>query len=95
VTDSPGTGLVCSDGQRKGRTDPEFAALVWSAAARRGGESLPCWSHQQRGCCARPLRGAFRSHTTLEAQCAKLPGRSVMAQCGAFFRTLFRPEAYL
>jgi len=54
VTDSSGTGLVSSDGRRKERTDPESAALRASAATRRGGGSLPRWSHQHKGCCAHP-----------------------------------------
>jgi hypothetical protein len=72
VTNSSGTGLVSSDGQRKERTDSESAALMASAATRRGGGSLPHWSHQQKGCCAPPWRGAPRSHTMLEAQSEKL-----------------------
>jgi hypothetical protein len=80
-------GQLCqsSEGQRKERTDPEFAVLMASAATRRGGESLPRGSHQQQGCrgpqrgascwgpLRTPLRGAFRSHTTLAAQCGKPP----------------------
>jgi len=76
VTDSSGTWPVFPDGQRKERTNPEsaaarreFTALGPPAIGVLRGSPTRC---SALGTPAHAPRGAFRSHTLLEAQSGKL-----------------------